>query len=438
MTQPVFTDNAKTSILEDISAYVTKIKVIDASVFNSTIHDGDSAAYYKTHESATLSDGINIEIVHITDADTTTNELTVVRQREGSTRYAFSAGAKIGARLTAEILNGVWHGRDWMWSPANEGYASVDLVTYRSDDLDQAASDYSIALGGGSSVLAAAYSGIAIGEESRSYAAQSVAMGRYAWCDTLAVNGVSIGHWAIASGVSDISIGGYATCPGDGTEGNRIAIGLYARAEGDGDIVIGESAQSWSTTFLNSIGIGRDVYIHDTADEGVALGFDIELDKPNSIGIGSHMDNKIGESHRISGLSLIAKDSNEGNHIHYFSGAESVVFGSEVILTSVLNTVLTINIPAGAKFFPSEFGIIATNISAVTLQPRISVGNNTHADAILPLTTLDLDGSGQRKIYTSLASFDGQTSLVLFIDLAAQATNYKIRPYFKGLFVEDE
>lgn len=438
MTKPVFTDNAKTAILEDITAYVTVIKVIDASVFNSTIQDGDGITYYKTHESATLSDGTNVEIVHITDADTTTNEITVLRRKEGSSRYEFSAGTKISANITAEVMNGGWYGRDWMWSPADEGYASVDLVTYRSDDLDQAAADYSIAIGGGPSVLVVATSGIAIGHESRVYNFQSIAMGRYAWCDVEASDAVAISTWAVTDSPMDISIGAYAYCAGIAKIG-RISIGGYSRAGGDSDILIGYQAKSYADTTANAIGVGRDVYIGPGATEGLALGYDIELDEPNSIGIGSHMDNKIGNSHRISGLSLIAKDSSEGDHIHYFSGAESVVFGHEINLLGTLGVVITINFPLNAKFFPTELGVIATNVTGeILIQPKISFGIPTHADGIVAVTELAFTESGQRRRFASLVSYDGITSIVMFVDLAGSASNYRVRPYFKGLFVENE
>lgn len=92
----LFSNNASTTLSAGITNSATSISVTDGSVFS----DPNSVA--EDFELLTIDDGVNIEIVKVTDR--TTNTLTVIRGVEGTTASAFSSGATIESRVTKGTL----------------------------------------------------------------------------------------------------------------------------------------------------------------------------------------------------------------------------------------------------------------------------------------------------------------------------------------------
>lgn len=99
----LFSNNADTLLDATITAVATSITVSagDGALFTSPT-GGD-------FELVTLVEGTNIEIVKMTAR--TTDTLTVVRAQEGTTGFAFTAGATVSARTTAATLDALREAR---------------------------------------------------------------------------------------------------------------------------------------------------------------------------------------------------------------------------------------------------------------------------------------------------------------------------------------
>ncbi|MGB2145973.1 MAG: pyocin knob domain-containing protein, partial [Vibrio toranzoniae] len=95
-----FSNNGKTTVSSAVSGSTTTISVNDASVFPSI----SASDYFYV----TLDNGQgDLEICKVTNVNTGTNKLTVVRAQEGTTASAFDLGTKVENRLTAGGLNDV-------------------------------------------------------------------------------------------------------------------------------------------------------------------------------------------------------------------------------------------------------------------------------------------------------------------------------------------
>ena len=99
MPKQVFSNNAKTSLATDITDAFLNIAVDSgtAALFVDSNGNGD-------WELATIDDGVNIEIVKITNLNAGTDTLTIERAHEGSTAQAFLAGSIIRASVTKGTL----------------------------------------------------------------------------------------------------------------------------------------------------------------------------------------------------------------------------------------------------------------------------------------------------------------------------------------------
>lgn len=136
MTQ-LFSNNANTLLDATITAGATSLAVSagDGAEFQAPT-DGD-------FELITLSDGTNIEVLKVTARSTDT--FTVVRGQEGTTPFAFVAGAIVEGRVTADTLAGLRRanknlviGGDFHLNPWQRGvsFTSVAAATYTADRFE--------------------------------------------------------------------------------------------------------------------------------------------------------------------------------------------------------------------------------------------------------------------------------------------------------------
>jgi len=424
MTIPVFSNNSKTTLSAGITDSVTTIPLVDASVFNTLIQDG-AGTTYGTHEMATLTDGLNVEIVKITNANTTTDELTVVREQEGTTGYAFLSGDDIECRLTADVLNAGIFSIAPITHTEKAGLLAVDLITQRANSDSYAKGDYSIAVGASAMVFAVAEDGVALGHNAKSTHLRATALGPGARAEDNYTT--SVGYTARCLGV------------------NAVAVGYGAHADAQDNVAVGANASAGAE--VGNIAIGSGASIDWTFSRSLAVGYGAYIEGSYTIAIGTYCNNFVPKSHMICGPSVVCKDSGETDEVLYFSAQENVLFSQEYdFKTAAADDVITIEIPTGSTFFVTEVGIIPTNISTVTTDPTIEFGSNAVTDAILTATQTTTQTLRKREKYNEnatnwVADADNvghTTQLTVSVTIAAAATTFLGRCYFKGLLLENE
>ncbi|PKZ30078.1 hypothetical protein CYJ41_01160 [Campylobacter ureolyticus] len=153
----------------------------------------------------------------------------------------------------------------------------------------------------GSQAIATKDEAVAIGKRAQALADKTTAIGSNSQASNM--NSTAVGHFANADGTS-------ATALGAGTyaENNSVAIGVNAKARGDGknSIAIGQNAltQSENTIVIgtnsqigkgintdksyNSIAIGNDIKINESINNAIALGYKAEVTSSENIAIGSN------------------------------------------------------------------------------------------------------------------------------------------------------
>lgn len=153
----------------------------------------------------------------------------------------------------------------------------------------------------GSQAIATKDEAVAIGKRAQALADKTTAIGSNSQASNM--NSTAVGHFANADGSS-------ATALGAGTyaENNSVAIGVNAKARGDGknSIAIGQNAltQSENTIVIgtnsqigkgintdksyNSIAIGNDIKINESINNAIALGYKAEVTSSENIAIGSN------------------------------------------------------------------------------------------------------------------------------------------------------
>ena len=411
MTTPVFTNNLETTLAITTTASATTIEVADASVFNTLIQDG-AGATNGVHEMATLTDGINIEVVKVTNAATGTNIITVTREQEGTTGYAFLVGDAIEGRLTAQELTNGFFGRAANSYSVVFGINSIDLVTLRSNAAHAATGIYSCAIGAQAS---------ATGDRS-----------------------ISMGLSATAAGAYGIALGTSASAGAD----TSLAVGNDADALGIDSTCVGRLASSSAAaTKASSFGYSSQGY----ADRGTSLGYlaIVDTGAVSATAIGDHAFNRITKTHNISGPSLIRKDNAESDELLYFSGQENIIFSQEYDFTLALaDNVIIILIPTGSTFFVSEVGFLPTSLNTITSNPTIEFGVNTVTDALMTATLTTTQTVKKRERYNEVLNatnwvtdaelVGATTQFTVSVTTAAVATTFLARVYFKGMLVEDE
>ena len=100
-----------------------------------------------------------------------------------------------------------------------------------------------------------------------------------------------------------------------------------------------------------------------------------------------------------------------------------------------------ITLPTGGTFFVDEIGVVASLITgAITTHPTIQFGNSGDRDAFYaPALLTQTTATRTREVLTPIAVYAGQTTLSAGMTVASTVdTAYKIRFYWRGVFVEDE
>ena len=433
-TKEIFTNNVETILSAGITSIATEITVPDASIFNFEIKDGDGITY-GFHEVATITNGTNIEIVHITDANTTTNILTVIRAQEGTTGFAFAADDAIETRVTADTMNGGWYGREYSWEQGNPGLFSVDLVTLRSSANHKSGGDYSIAIGSKASAMSVG--SIAIGKDvviSETTLSSAIAIGLGATININGVDSIAIGEWAACDDLDCVAVGPSSSAEIDGA----VAVGRGAYATGKQSIAIGKYAADNASTFIGGIAIGSEAYNY--AQEGIILGFGstVATSATQGISLGSNIDCNVAKTHVITGMSAIQADNAQTDEVTFFSGQETIVFSQIVDFKTIAGDVVAITLPVGGTFFPNEVGFIPTAVTTSTGNPTITFGITGDSTAIVASMVTTVDTVRDRDIaIVNAANNGGVTSLTMSVTTGATATTFLGRVYFKGIMLED-
>ena len=470
MTTPVFTNNAATTLNGSTTTIATSIIVTDASVFSTKIQNG-AGSTNNNHQLATIESDAGIEIIKITEATTATNTLTVVREQEGTTGIAFADGAPIEVRLTAQSITESALNRDTTSDGDNIPDNAVDIVTCRLDTNDRAGKTSSIAIGCYAGAIGDY--GIALGFLSEA-GLESVAIGRDATAPYNTVGGsVAIGRNASCDREWSVSIGEGATCDfqvntavGYSSHCNNtygVAIGASAVAHyyatacgatsnalGSFDTSIGNGASTYasgSNTFNTAIGMASSVI--SPAVSSIALGYYASAQAISVSALGPHSITRITKTHNISGPSIIRKDNAETDEVLYFSGQENIIFSQEYDFTLALaDNIITIEIPTGSAFYVSEVGFVPTSVNTITSNPTIEFGVNTTTDAIMTAVLTTTQTAKKRERYlpvvantnwvTDAENTGATVQLTLSVTVAAAATTFLARVYFKGFLLEDE
>lgn len=437
MLVPEFSNNSETSLSAGITDTVTAIPVVDASVFSEWVVDA-WGPYYGRYQLLTLDDGVNIEIVKMTDANITTNVLTVVREQEGTTKAAFSVATKIAARLTAETLRAGWFGRDQGYDLQEIGLYAIDLVSNRNHYFEAANGDRSVVIGYRSGCWSP--DAIVIGNNADSDDTDSlfaVAIGGASSVRFDCTYSVALGYGAYAGnatvaaeGVVAVGLSSEATLTGG------VGIGRYASAEGLYSVAIGDNTNV-ADDGTGGIAIGYYAKTATSKVQGIAIGSDTDALDDNAIAIGQGAQATLPKTHVITGLSTIMDSGSETDIPLHYCGQENILMSKIIDFKTLLDDAVTITLPTGGTFFPDELGIIPTGISGVTLQPDISFGITGNTTALLASTTVVTAAVSGRDRFTSLVTSAGQTSLTMSVKTAATGTTFSGRVYFKGIFVED-
>jgi len=456
----LFSNDAETVLLAGVAAIDTTLYLVTGTGAKFQSPTGGD------WELITLEDvnKTKREIVKVTARSL--DQLTVVRGQEGTTAETFSAGDIVDARLTAGSLalfqGGFNPNVDEILIGTNAATLGLRTVTVGKDaDAD---GDESVSIGYLSD--AAGAGGVAVGPSSYGTGTNSVAVGKDADAD--GDESVSIGDAATANPVEAIAIGkgsivavgadksiaigtgslayelqcvaigevattsfnaNNATAVGansDATKPRSIAIGAYAQAYKDDSIRIGESFNAGRADGLGAISIGGET----------------NADGDYSVGIGYQSRANIDKTHQINGPSIARKDAGEvaGSEILHYSSQDNYIFSEEFDLTQALaNDVVSISIPIGAKFYPSEVGYVVTSANTITQQPTLSFGVTGTPAALLAANTMTKTTAGGRDVFSTLLSGDGVTSLTAsLVTTQGAATTLLGRVYFKGLLLEDE
>jgi len=261
---------------------------------------------------------------------------------------------------------------------------------------------------------------VLIGNNPFNTANECVGIGKAA--RTAANGAIAIGPSAGAWGVGSTSIGVSANV--SGAYSSAIALGNQALCSAESSIAIGPWATVWS------------------GNESIALGFHAETNAAKNIALGHYSNNRISETHVISGPSLLRKDDGESatEYLLAHSAQETVIATREIDAKLSGDDKFTIPIPAGSTFFPSEVGFVVTSSASATVAPFMSVGVTGATDSILATIQLTKIGALNREIFdqAALVSTNGVTSLTVSVKTAATATTLNLRMYVKGILIEDE
>lgn len=440
------------------------------------------------YQVATLTNGSDFEIVHVTD--NTSDVLTVVRGREGTTqRDWIIVGTRIFAGVTQGVMDRVTQNR------ASD--ANLDASLFLGPDTNdpaavvggfQASYDYAIGdiffadnhfvyctVSGTSDSSAPSFasdystvtSGGATFRTGNAYVeTNGTSVGPKAAAD---LAGVAVGNRAIAPRASS-SLGGLAYNEGV-TAGVRakafgyrgVAIGVAA-AYGDHTTAIGNVSasvdHSWAIHGSPMIvrddwSVGASPYVYNTAAEAVGASWMLDLGSPPAWAA----------SHVYTDADVVRPTTPNGKQYLLWCGTadrnvmtvtskaaeptwptaadDSVEADDDENSYWICldpSTGFTLSFPSGCRFYPTEVGFICQEYSGVTAAPFISVGDSASDTKFVNNQQMTgITGADMRHAFTGLPGY-GVTELKIKLNTAATGTGAKFlgRFYWKGVFIEDK
>lgn len=254
-------NNAATALNGALATGATSVPVVDGSVFGG---GGISATYIIK---ATIDDGTNVEIVHITNVSG--NTLTVVRAQEGTSSPAsFADGTPVEVRLTNETLEYL--------DPLTASYlGSIEIGPGADTDALGAIAIGESSYGGeGAAGSVSHYGQIAIGMETTTGWVGSIAIGYQANAKAASsadTGGIAFGWKTVSQGNATIAFGkGNGTTTGYITTDYSIGIGGFFINDAVEAITIGHSASAAGTAATYSVNIGNAA--KTTASGTIAIG----------------------------------------------------------------------------------------------------------------------------------------------------------------------
>lgn len=211
----------------------------------------------------------NVEIVYCIN-NPASNVLIVQRGREGTnpggTNFdTWPAGTKIGARITAHMLDSAPTGFDN--DVVEVGYQAINLQVYRSDPSNRAEGDSSIVMG---NARAAGFGSIAIGDsaEADGQGSQAVALG--ASSKALGAVSVAVGYQAHAGGDSPTTAVGNAA-QALGSVSTAVGNGALADLNAHASLAMGDSSKTGSPAEVALLS-GSGIIAGRVASYGVYIG----------------------------------------------------------------------------------------------------------------------------------------------------------------------
>ena len=231
----------------------------------------------------------------------------------------------------------------------------------------------------------------------------------------------------VASGASAIAIG-FDT---KASSLNSIALGASSVSSGSSSVTFGSSSTSSGD---QSVCVGVSSTASGTYS--LAAGFGSIVTGAQSIGIGVASGNTKDNTNVISGVSLVKNITPLLSGILELTGSEGYIFSVPIDLKVVTDYVVTLTMPTGTSFYPTELGVIVSSANTVTVQPNVSFGITGNSTSLLASTPTTKSAVKGKDVFTPISG-DGVTSLTTSVKVGATATTLTGRFYFKGILVED-
>lgn len=228
---------------------------------------------------------------------------------------------------------------------------------------------------------------------------------------------VALGNVCEAKGLSSVALGEMCSA-GDQL---AVALGSYADAPGDSSLAVGCNAQAQTVC-------------------AIALGTQCRADNPYSIAIGFEAAARVNFGLNLGATILVKRSDprplDPSLWFGYYGGAEVVVFGPLIDLTAAGD--ITLVVPPGARFWLNEVGLVLTSVAGLVTPPTVRYGvQGALAKHVAP-TPLTVTNAGQREFFTPAARQDGEITASFGVTVGANAAQCLGRPYWQGLFVENE
>ncbi len=228
---------------------------------------------------------------------------------------------------------------------------------------------------------------------------------------------VALGNVCEADGLSSVALGEMCTA----SDQLAVALGSYAAAQGNAALAVGCNAQA------QTVG-------------GIALGTQAQAVNPYSIAIGFDAAARVNFGLNL-GATILTKRSDPRSldpavWFGYYGGAVVVVFGPLVDLTVPGD--ITLVVPPGARFWLDQVGLVITAAGGVVTPPTVRYGIQGAPAKHVPPTLLATVSAGRRERFTPAAWQDGETTASFGVTVGANAAQCLGRPYWQGLFVENE